>query len=323
VEIPLRIEQAVARHLEIELGRRGLLLTADALAAAAGDAAQGGTRLLARTVQECYPGEDHVIEFDSGHAASRVEAALAFGSATAGVLTRQLDSSVELICAVFNLGIGLIDGLCDADAATGGALLELVHERDLVGAAEEPAARGWLRTTVPPHLAHDPTVAFTVAIIEAFFDLLHASYRDGALRRTVGTQLEAALEAERRSVIRPAEQTPRELIEVSRSTSVLPFRIIETLAGGDRAPAGTQLGEAMWRIDDLVDLCDDARSGSLNGILLRAADSPESDVVDEVELLVRPMAAEAAELLRGGLDDHPNSTMFLHFIQRYAGIAPS
>jgi hypothetical protein len=117
---------------------------------------------------------------------------------------------------------------------------------------------------------------------------------------------------------------------------VLPFQIIETLASGDHAPAepsaGTLLGEAMWRIDDLVDLCQDARSGSVNGVLLAAAtvaDPPGGwDLVTALERLltsreIARIAAEAAErlvagLLRGG----GGTTPFLYFIQRYAGIAP-
>ena len=220
---------------------------------------------------------------------------------------------------MFNLGIGLVDGLCDEDAETGGALLELVQGSDLAKAAEEPRARGWLRSTLPPVLAEDPTVAFTVDIIEAFFETLHAVYPDEAWlqqRRGVGSQLGAALEAERQSVIRSSDQTAREqLIECSRLTSVLPFQIIETLAGGDHArptepTAGTQLGEAMWLIDDLVDLCQDARSGSLNGVLLAAttgAGRPgERDVLAALERLldstdIACAAADAAEKLLAGL----------------------
>ena len=254
MKIPARIEQAVsdtvARHLETELGDRGLLLTADDLAAAEAEAAQRGARLLTRAVHQCYPigrqGDGALaIEFESERAAARIEAALAFGAVTARVLAPgngdfELAGSVELMCAMFNLGIGLIDGLCDEDAETGGALLELVQGSDLSKAAEEPRARGWLRSTLPPVFVEDPTVAFTVDIIEAFFETLHAVYPDEAWlqqRRCVGSQLGAALEAERGSVIRSPDQTAREqLIEWSRLTSVLPFQIIETLAGGDHAP---------------------------------------------------------------------------------------
>jgi hypothetical protein len=251
---------------------------------------------------------------------------------------------------MFNLGIGLVDGLCDEDAETGRDLLELVGGQCLVKAAEEPRERGWLRVTLQPALADDPTVAFTVDIIEAFFETLHVVYPDDAWlqqRRGVGTQLAAALEAERRSVIRSMDQTARkQLLECSRLTSVIPFQIIEALAGGNHAPtertAGTLLGEAMWRIDDLVDLCPDARRGALNGVLLAATEEPGHprggrDLVAALERLLASTdiacaAAQAAESLLAGLQlagggrataqDHLPSLSFLHFIQRYAGIAP-
>ena len=358
VESRARIEQAVsdavAHHLETELGDRGLLLTADGLAAAEAEAAQHGARLLTCVIQRCYPigrqGRTLAFEFASERDAARLAAALEFGAVTARVLApSRRDSepagSVELLCAVFNLGIGLVDGLCDEDPETGGALLELVHRQDLVKAAEEPRGRGWLRATVPPALAEDHTAAFTVDIIETFFETFHAVYPDDAWlrhRRGLGTQLEAALEAERQSVIRSADRTAREqLIEFSRLTSVIPFQIIETLAGGtyaaDDRSAATLLGEAMWRIDDLVDLCQDARNGALNGVLLAAAEEPERDAVAALERLLAStdlagVAQEAAESLLAGLQppgggrvtaqDHQPSRSFLYFIQRYAGIAP-
>jgi hypothetical protein len=329
------------------------------LAAAEREAALLGERLLTRVVRQCYPisgqrEEAITIEFQREHDAARVNAALAFGAMAAAVLVPREHSSerpmcpVELLCAMFNLGIGLVDGLCDEDPDTGGRLLVLLHGRDLVEAAEETPTRGWLGAKLPPRLAMDLGVAFTVDVIEAFFLTLHAVYPDDEwlpLRRRVGTQLTVALEAERQSVGAWPVRTSREqLIECSRCTSVLPFEIIQTLAGGDIAPtepsAGTLLGEAMWRIDDLVDLCQDTRRGALNGLLLAATDEPgrpegELGLLAVLERLLRSTdiargAAEAAESLLAGLQlagsgrataqDH---VLFLHFIQRYAGITSS
>ena len=359
MEIPASIEQAigdaVARRLETALGDRGLLLTVDGLRAAEAEAALCGVRLRTRLIHQCYPvsrqgNEALAIEFESERVAARLDGALAFGAATARVLVadrrdrEQHAGAAELLCATFNLGIGLVDSLCDEDAETGGALLELVRAQELAGTAEEPRGRGWLRATLPPALAGDPTAAFTVDVIEAFFETLHAVYPGDAwlpLRRGVGAQLEAALEAERRSVLPPADSASREqLVEWSRLTSVLPFRIIETLAGGDHAAteptAGTQLGEAMWRIDDLVDLCRDARSGSLNGVLLAAAPAAgrpgERDPLAALERVlasadIAGAAIEAAERLLAGLQpagggDTAAGRLFLFFVQRYAGIPP-
>jgi hypothetical protein len=363
VEIPARIERTigdmVAHHLETEFERCGLLLTADGLAAAEAEVARCGTRLLNDVIQLCYPirlrgGRSLALEFERQGNAARLTAALAFGAITARVLapgrrdSAQFAESVELVCGMFNLGIGLVDGLCDEQPATGRLFLKLFEGQDLTKAADEPRGRGWLRARLPPALAINPTVAFTVDIIEVFFEMLHVVYRDHEWlqqRHGVGRQLDAALDAERQSVIPSANRIAREqLIECSRLTSVLPFQIIERLAIGDHAhiepSAGTQLGEAMWRIDDLVDLCHDARSGSLNGVLLAAADGAgrpgERELVAALERLlastnIASAAREASEMLLAALNagagcntpaDHLRIASFLQFIQRYAGIAP-
>jgi hypothetical protein len=364
VEIPAGIQRAigeeVARNLETELGNRGLLLAAGALAEAEAELAQRGTRLLTSAISVCYSisrlGDGALtIEFQGGASEARLGGALAFGASTASVLVagrrpfERPAGSIELLCALFNLGIGLIDGICDTDAETGVALLELIQSQDLSVAAEEPPVRGWLSAALPPALAHDAQAAFTVEVVEAFFETLHVEYPHDAwhqLRRRVGIQLGEALDAERQSVARPADRIPREqLIAWSRRTSVLPFQIIETLACGNEPSseptAGTQLGEAMWRIDDLVDLCDDARSGALNGILLTATTGKgrpgERDRLVALERLlvsteIASLSGEAADRLLIGLrlacpgSQKPASDLrsagFLSFIQRYAGIKP-
>jgi hypothetical protein len=266
-----------------------------------------------------------VLEFGDERVAGRLGAALAFGAVTARVLAPRVEDGRELLCAIFNLGIGLVDSLGDGDGdtETGAALLESIHGQGLTGAAEEPRPRGWLGGV---GLADDPTVAFTVAIVEAFFATLHASYPGGEwleLRRVVGELLGAALEAERRSLVRSADGATRaELTEASRLTSVLPFEIVETLASGGRGSAeATELGEAMWRIDDLVDLCQDARSGALNAVLLGAPGGFER-LLDSTQ--IADAAAEAAAKLEAGLAraDPDDAASFLAFVQRYAGIEP-
>jgi hypothetical protein len=338
VEIPAPIEQAVsdlvARRLEAELGDRGLLLAADEFALAEAGAAQCGARVLTSLIHRCYPitrqaGGEVALDFGSERGAARLQATLAFGATTARVLQRDLcNPDIELVCAIFNLGIGLVDGLCDEDPETGDTLLQLVQAHDLADAAEQPRVRGWLRATLLPALAEDPAAAFTADVIETFFETLHDVYPHHAWRLRVGVQLVAALEAERASVTQSADPARDQLIECSRLTSVLPFQIIETLADAEHAraepTAGTQLGEAMWRIDDLVDLCQDARSGSLNGVLLCAGGH---DVVTALERLlastdIARAAREAADDLQAGLQRTDDPTPFLYFVQRYAGITP-
>jgi hypothetical protein len=361
LEIPEYIERgigrAVAGHLKTELGDRSLLLGADELVPAGAEIVERGARLLNNVVNQCYltsapSGGAVAVEFEGEHVAARLQAALAFGAVTADVLGRGGDQSapsVELLCAVFNLGIGLVDALCDGDPATGGRLLELIQERDLAAVVEARQPRGWLHSKLAAAPSRDAAVAFTVDIIEAFFEILHDAYPDDAglqLRCGLGAQLSAALAAELQSVGRLAGQPTREqLIECSRLTSTLPFQVIQTLAGGKFVPtgvtAGTLLGEAVWRIDDLVDLCPDARSGALNGVLLTATGElgrPRCacDVLAALESLldsadIADTAAKAAESLLTGLQrtdggraataDQMATRSFLYFIQRYAGLA--
>ena len=164
-------------------------------------------------------------------------------------------------------------------------------------------------------------MAFTARIIEAFFDLLHSSYPgDGGstLRDHVGARLEEALEAETQSVDRLLVTGRDQLIECSRRTSILPFQIIEHLATGDHSllssTAGTLLGEAMWRIDDLVDLAEDASLNALNAVLLAATEETwpvtAPDAVSALEKVftshtIAVAAAQAAECLDAGLKSAP------------------
>jgi hypothetical protein len=352
VKIPARlqrsIEDAIAHHLATELGDRGLLLTAGDLAVAEAETAALGERLLTRVLEQCYPVIDGLtVEFEGGGDVARIGGALAFGAVTATVLasghTEGLTGAAELLCATFNLAIGLVDGVCDGDVETGERLLNHLQGADVIGAATDCRGPGWLREGLPLSLAANPSVAFTVDIIEAFFDTLHRVYSDEAVthvRRIVGDQLALALATEAQSVGRSLIGSSHErAIECSRGTSVLPFEIIETLSTGARtseAPtAGTLLGEAMWRVDDLVDLCDDARFGALNGVLVAASnhrrvDGSERYQLPDLERLlatsdIASVAARAAECLREGLRLAGGVTgreqnAFLQFIQRYAGI---
>jgi hypothetical protein len=354
------INEMVARRLESELGRSGLLLAAEEFVAAEREVAPTGARLLAWAVGQCYPiirqaGQAVSVEFSSAGQVARFEAALAFGAVTARVLapvditsTERFAQSVEPTCALFNLGIGLVDYLCDHDPPAGAGLLQLIREQDLATVATKPPDRGWFRGSLARELANNATVAFTAEVIEAFFEAilgLHPGHPGLARRQQIGTQLRAALEAEWGSVSwSAADRTGEQLIRLSRLTSVLPFQIIESLACAGhptgKPTRGTRLGEAMWRIDDLVDLCDDARSGSLNSLLLRAATSScHPMAVDRLAALERLVvstdlasaAREATNNLLAGLglarsrrhapEDRGRTAGFLFFIQRYTGIA--
>jgi hypothetical protein len=338
------IEQAVADRLATELGARGLLLTADRFAEAETQAARDGKRLLTPVIHRCYPLSEYdtqvlTLEFDSEREASRVGSALAFGAATAGLLMSPLQPkgracSIGLLSAIFNLGIGLLDGVCDEDADTGLRLLKLIGLGNVAETARQPRPRGWLRVQLPAELESDPSVSFAADIVETFFATLHATYPGDSwshFRGRVGDQLAAALEAERSSLVSSFANASRaQLTQYSYATSVLPFEIVGTLTQGDHARSAARfLGEAMWRIDDLVDLCDDARTGALNAVLLAATGTGRGALERLLasDHIARAAARAGDSLLRGVeiADGHVGTgspDVFLQFIARYAGIIP-
>jgi hypothetical protein len=355
------IEELVVQHLQSELGTRGLLLTAEAMDQAKAEAALLGQALLAGFIERCYGinrQTDSAVsfQFQSEESCSHVQAALAFGATAAHLLTpparhdgKDIKRS-ELVCAIFNLGIGLVDSLCDGDSQIGMNLLGSLNGEKLMDCAEKPQKRGWLRTVLPAAIGRDAAIAFAADLIEVFFQELHTVYPGDHrldMRRYIGRQLATALAAERDSVCWSQDTGARERsLQSSRLTSILPLQIIETLARGHAATeaktAGTLLGEALWRIDDLVDLCQDARSGALNSLLLFAMNDPSQVIkgYDPVAALKRLLvskeiaqtAAEAAVCLASALGiaggvwaTRPGGAIpaFLHFVQSYAGVLPA
>lgn len=352
IPIALRnaVDDAVSRSLRDTLGTRGFLLGSASSSIAATEIFRSGAALLQRVLRHFYgqdlgadedtdfgPGD---VEFGDTETAIRISLALAFGSVAARLLRPPLQADrngpVDLTCAVFNLGVGLVDGLCDGAPEQGRQLLRIIEEADLVGACREVRPARRLCSRLPAQLAADPTVMFAARVIDGFFELLHATYPgpDGrALRDRIGARLEEALAAERSSIDRSARWTRDQLTAYSRTTSVLPFEIIEHLSTGEVAPGmartGMLLGEAMWRIDDLVDLVQDADTGALNAILVAASDECTSAVDGVITLdriltsdIIGPMAENAAELLDAAISGtaEEDRLLFLSFVQRYAGL---
>jgi hypothetical protein len=347
-------------HLRKALDAQDLLLGPDAFRRAESDVGERGEALLVDFVArwrgvQIAGGSDESLRFESPGMREHIQAALAFGAVTATVLapgprrTGHGFAAVERLCAIFNLGIGVIDNLCDDDASFGLALLHPLNSDVLMRCSAEPRDRGWLRMAAPAALAANGAAAFAADLIEIFFEELHAAFPDEQslqLRHNIGAQLAVALAAERDSVSWSLETTEHDRsCRSSRLTSVAPFQIIETIASGaaaaDVRPTGVLLGEAMWRIDDLVDLIQDARSGALNSVLLRAfteiaTSGPDHDVEAAVRhvlaaSIIAEIATEAADDLSVGLasadphearDDRNAFAQFLYFVQSYAGLEP-
>lgn len=353
-ELERALDDKVSALLVSELDRCQLRLDADSTSRAASETARDGARLLAQALERCYPmlrAGGCEVSFGSHDTSRRIKMALAFGGLCARLLRPTLRGATndrrELLCALFNLGIGLVDGLCDHGGGAGLLLLETIARQNLLAVAEHPRARGWLRAAVPVQLADHAEIGFAAEVIEAFYALLHELY-PGAVdldwRHSIGQLLLQALQAEAQSVGACTPSGARLApMECSRLTSVLPFEIIDALALGPAkaisAPtAASALGNAMWRIDDLVDLTEDARNVSLNGVWLAALDGqPEghSTVALERGIAAARLARAAHQavedlsmglhLATGGVpapSGLPEVRGLLYFVQTCAGLAP-
>lgn len=277
------------------------------------------SELLPRAIALCFPEFDVSalnvnIAFESAEVRSRIEQALLFGWVTADLLADTTgalgDDHQYLLCALFNLGVGMIDSLCDSDPRRGAALMEGIRSLDLESAATEQRwQQGRMLASLSAAGVADPTLAFAARVIDAFFSLLHAT-EPLSVRREVGRLLADAFRAEQQSIAL-SSAAPADLLKASRDTSVLPFLIIATLVRGD-IDAATHLGEALWRIDDLIDLEADAQSGALNSLLLEG--TPDRFRIEVV-------AHEAADHLRCGIGA-ADGRRFLWFVRRYARLTP-
>lgn len=353
MDIPQELRTAIVGlvqdSLRAKLDARGLLLTEASVSTATAETERSGKALLRDLLNQLYPAArpgaaTSTIEFGTPEVAQRIERALSFGAVTSRLLARggEPDVSLDLLCGTFNLGVGLVDGICDSSPVVGRRLLQHIQTADVLAAARGQQTEGGVLAGLPAPLASDPTVAFAGRVIDGFFEQLHSRHPDGQndqMRRTVGSLMARALKAESQSICgTPAAADTVQLVESSRGTSVLPFQIIEHLstAGAELPPktAGTLVGEAMWKIDDLVDLVEDAATGSLNAVLLptarqRSVDSRRGGLATVLTSGIIPRtAAQAVQSLEAGVSAASGMgtvggarDAFLLFVQRYAGIA--
>ncbi len=217
----------------------------------------------------------------------------------------QRDPSIDW-CARFNLGISLIDWLCDEAG---------VPARDIAKLPSlAPLSRR--RTAVRPR--GDPVISF---LDELAADLLQELVREagpprrGEPRSAVWPSLRRLLRAELAAAdpdfFDPAH--PRAALPVLRLKSVEPFRIMaeRTVSRADEAPSasrvsdarqiGRAIGECIWLADDADDLWRDLDAGCGNLFVAEAAaadpmvvSADEKTIVDiaVVRVLRRERVAE-------------------------------
>ncbi len=210
---------------------------------------------------------------------------LSFGSASgravaarAGTIfgTGQAD-----LCALFNVGIAAFDQLCDGMPESGAQLLATLTADGLarLGRGSDLAELHRLANRAP-----DSDVRYVLRRVAGFFETLSGcTFATPHFRRRLTELLVAAYLAEARAFAPGYASWSRAVLHQARQEAAeLPFHIIAAIAvaDGDRrqrhlaAESAALLGRAVALLDDACDVTDDARSASLNAILLDAVPDP-------------------------------------------------
>lgn len=232
--------------------------------------------------------------------AARVPAVLALGHEL-GACLHMLSSGDEATarrigerCALLNLGISIVDVICDNLPDIASRLGELLDENRLRALGKEDIAAAQLRYDAAGLEQRELRLLLT--IVAAFFSFELKDDRSSAEEDGLVSLLVRAYRAEMRSVS-PATLMCGEALAVAREKATLPFVVIGEIARDPASPAGQRLpmdrlvediAVTFWLTDDVVDLASDVRSGALNALLV----DPD---VGRSEAL--------AELLDGGLLD--------------------
>ena len=226
--------------------------------------------------------------------------------------------AAAVLGAVFNTGIALFDYLVD-ESSLGGALFDAVNP-DIVGGLLDPASGAQAELARAGRLATDPRLRLLLAIVGAFATLsqrLVGSGGNHAAGRDLSQLVAALFHAERAvSVGRAARANPGDLLPALETKSALPsLTLLHIAMIGSSAPsplttrarqAAAALGHVLWRVDDLVDLLTDCRTGSPSALLQAVAEqvaarggstASDGDLYDVVDVT----AAEIVDLLGSGV----------------------
>lgn len=236
---------------------------------------------------------------------SRVPMALAFGhelSVGLQALDRhETDAAVAQACAIFNFGISVFDLLHDTHPQLSSRFASYFNRDVLLRLHSDPAAPSEVRESA--RAAKEPELRLLLQVIATFYELLRGM---GAVKtsayETVTSLLSAAYEAEMRSATCDGVAMS-ERLGISHDKSSLPFAIIDAIGALRPEPNATatlhealisDIGTIFWLTDDLADLVGDARSGSLNAILIEATGGEALDVGESLRRLLDGRAIEDA-----------------------------
>ncbi len=184
--------------------------------------------------------------------------------------------------AVLILGTAAVDQLLDGSRRRRDALLAVLN-RDLLAAAAERDT-GQRALAEASLTAADPGVRYVLALVSAFFQRLqHCSLAEDWYQR-ICDLLRQAYDAELRTIsARPPEPPGDGILQAHLSARVLPLQVISAIqcglrghacaeSGHDKCTRAAQLlGEVIAAVDDLADLCADARTGAVNSLLAQSA----------------------------------------------------
>jgi hypothetical protein len=219
---------------------------------------------------------------------------VAFGAGYAGVLLALVPgrlsqhSAVRGLSALFNLGIVLVDTIMD-DPERFGRFEAIFRPTDL------KARLAGVKPSSAPSTSATSEMSVLGQLIDAFFEGVQrlAAGSEPSCLTALGSALSAAYAGQLRSIGAVRDEA------AVRAKSVAPFLVAPSLIGlaqSDEDPRqliaiGTHVGEAFWRIDDLVDFCQDQHRGDPNILALRASSCPDAGPIGisllETDLLER------------------------------------
>jgi hypothetical protein len=227
---------------------------------------------------------------------------LAFGHECGRCLHRvaggapSLTERVAECSAILNLGVGLLDRLTDreSDYVQGLAFLDRRRLVDLVDRRE--AANDLLADLEEETMSEPRVFGNVVAAFFASAQRLRALNAGSEAWQDLGKYVVGGYEAQLSSTDATALAAKAE--EISRKKSVVPFEITGLIAGLPLPPArrervmrlAHEMGEVVWRVDDLADVYEDWFTDDVNVVRIRAgrwAGGVEAHDVSELEDIIR------------------------------------